>query len=325
MVTYAVADRVIKYRYTIGRGEFAGPGFRHPVALIRGKGDLIYVVNRSYDFRPEGKRVTICTVGEDYVGEFGTGGAEDGQFLWPTAIAIDGEENAYVADEALQRISIFNSQGEWLGKWGVEGEGDGEFSHPSGLAFDTEDNLFLVDSSNNRIQKFTKEGRFLAKWGRAGSGDGEFSLPWGIDIDREGDIYVVDWRNDRIQKFTKDGRFLMKFGRSGQEDGELNRPTSVAVDKDGDIYVTDWGNHRVQVFAPDGAFITKFTGDATMSKWANWKMEANTEMWQEREVADNLEREKLFYAPVSIDVDDDNRIFVLEPPRVRIQVYQKES
>ena len=325
MVTYAAANRVFKYSHTMGRHEFTGPGIHVPTGLARGKDSLLYVLNRSVDDRPEGRRVTICTVDEDYMGQFGSAGTDAGQFSWPTSIAIDGDENVYVADEHLQRISIFTKDGEWLGKWGIEGDGDGQFNRPSGLAFDGENNLFVVDSLNNRIQKFSKDGHFLHKWGTAGNGDGEFSFPWGITIDREGYIYVADWRNDRIQKFTPDGHFLMKLGTSGQEDGQLNRPTGVAVDSDGDIYVVDWGNDRVQVFAPNGTFITTFTGNAGISKWGKAKLDANSEMYQLREQAYKLEVEKRLWGPVAIAVDDDNSIFVAETCLHRIQVYQKVS
>ena len=324
MVTYAVANRVFNYSHTIGRTENSGPGFSLPVALARGKGDLIYVVNRSYEIRLDGKRVTICTVGEDYIDEFGSGGTDDGQLIWPTSIAIDKDERVYVADEHLQRISIFSKEGEFLGKWGVEGVGDGQFNHPSGLAFDSDDNLWVVDSYNNRVQTFTKDGRFLAKWGRPGSGNGELNLPWDIEIDREDNVYVSDWRNDRIQKFTPDGQFLKKIGATGNGNGELRRPAGVAVDKDGDIYVADCGNDRMQVFAPDGSFVAKLTGDATLSKWGKEKLDANSEMYQERKVAYKMEREKLFWGPMGIDVDEDNRIFIVEVCRNRIQIYQKE-
>ena len=323
-----------QYSHTIGRAEFSGPGFRNPVAMARGEGDLMYVVNRSYEYRPDGKRVTICTVGEDYVAEFARGVTtvgvtdlvtEDGSLIWPTSIALDKERNVYVADEWINRISMFTKDGDWIGKWGTPGNGDGEINHPSGLAFDKDNNIYLVDSLNSRIQKFTKDGRFLTKWGSAGSGDGEFNMPWGIDIDSKGDVYVADWRNDRIQKFTPDGQFLMKFGTSGTGDGEFNRPTSIAVDKDGIIYVADWGNDRLQVFGPDGSFITKKTGDGTISKWGKDKVDANPEMWQERETAQGLEREKLFWGPIAVEVDDEGRIFVVESARSRIQVYRKQA
>jgi DNA-binding beta-propeller fold protein YncE len=231
-----------------------------------------------------------------------------------------------VCDEWLNRISIFSKEGEFLGKWDErDGVGDGDVNRPSGMAFDADDNLFIVDSLNHRVQKFTKDGKFLSKWGSEGSGDGEFNMPWGIDIDAHGNVYIADWRNDRIQKFNSDGVFLMKFGSSGSGEGQFNRPTDVAVDNAGIIYVADWLNDRIQVFDAEGSFMTLGTGEATVSKWGKDKLDANAEMWGERERAQGLDREKLFWAPSGIAVDDQNRIFVCEGPRNRIQVYRKQS
>lgn len=320
-----------QYSHTIGRGEAAGTGFTYPVALARGDEDLIYVLSRGSEYRPDSMRVTICTVGEDYVGEFARGapGRNEAPYpdalVWPTSIALDQDGNVYVADEWRNRIYTYTRDGEPTGKWGTAGQGDGELDQPAGLAFDGDDNLYVVDSGNHRTQKFTRDGHFLTQWGRAGSGDGEFDLPWGIDIDRNGDVYVADWRNDRVQKFTPDGQFLLKFGASGTGDGELNRPTGVAVDKDGIIYVTDWGNDRLQVFDRSGQLMAKMSGDATVSQWGKAKLDANPDMWKEREVAQGLEREKLFWGPIAVEVDDQERVFVVESARNRIQVYRKQA
>ena len=277
----------LQYSHSIGRGEFSGPGFRNPVAMARGADDSMYVVNRSYEYRPDGKRITICTVDEEYIGEFARGVhtagvtdivTEDGSLIWPTSVALDQAGNVYVADEWLNRISIFTKDGEWVGKWGTEGAGDGEIKSPSGMVFDAADNLLLVDSQNNRVQKF-----------------------------------------------TKDGAFLMAFGSSGNEPGEFNRPTGVAVDRTGMIYVADWGNDRMQMFDPAGKFVTLTTGDGTISKWGKDKLDANGEMWKEREIAQGIEREKDFWGPVAVTVDDQDRVFVVESCRNRIQVYRRQE
>jgi NHL repeat len=149
-------------------------------------------------------------------------------------------------------------------------------------------------------------------------------MRWGIDVDTEGDVYVADWRNDRVQKFTAEGHFPMQFGTSGAGDGELNRPTGIAVDQAGVIYVADWRNDRLQVFEAEGSFISKLTGEATVSKWGKEKLDANAEMWQQRQRAQGLEREKQFWGPVAVEVDDENRVFVAESVRSRIQVYRKQ-
>ena len=336
-MTSQIQGVTFRYSHTIGRGEEAGTGFKNPVSVARGEGDLLYVVNRAYDYRGDSKRITVCTVGEDYIGEMGNGGrlggdlmdsgesAADGSLVWPTSIALDSDGNIYVSDEWLNRIGIFNKDGEWLGSWGVVGDGDGQFDQPSGIHFDTDDNLYVVDTGNHRIQKFTKDGRFLSQWGQQGTGDGEFNMPWGIDIDSNGDIYVADWRNDRIQKLTPDGQPLMTFGSTGKQPGEFSRPTDVAVDGEGLIYVADWDNDRVQVFDADARFITEILGDATLSKWGETKLDANPEMRLQREIAQGLEREKRFWGPIGVEVDDQGRIFVVDSQRNRIQIYRKIS
>ncbi len=336
MVT-ETAPLTFQYSHTIGRQENrSGSGFFYPVAITRDEENQLYVLSRGSEtpaFFPC-KRVTVFTIDEELVREFGTkvppedadASAPDGSFMWPTSVALDKSGIAYVADEWLNRISVFNKDGECVSKWGTLGDGDGEINRPSGLAFDAEDNLYLVDSVNHRVQIFTKEGKFISKWGRQGSGDGEFNFPWGIEIDHNGDVYVADWRNDRIQKFDRDGRFLMKFGTSGQGDGEFDRPTGVAVDKDGIIYVTDFKNDRLQVFDADGGFITKLTGEATLSKWGRERVALDPSMVRGRERAQGLqEREKLFHGPIAVEVDDEGRIFVVECSRQRLQVFRKQS
>jgi DNA-binding beta-propeller fold protein YncE len=115
----------------------------------------------------------------------------------------------------------------------------------------------------------------------------------------------------------------MQFGRSGTGEGEFNRPAGIDVDQEGMIYVADWMNNRLQVFGPDGSFIALRTGDATVSKWGKEKLDANPEMWQERDRAYGLEREKLFWGPTGVAVDSEDRIFVAESARNRVQVYRK--
>ena len=335
MVT-EIAPITFGYSHTIGRQENrSGNGFFYPVAITRDKDNLLYVVSRGSEtpaFFPC-KRVTVLNMDEELIREFGTKvppeeadeSAPDGSFMWPTSIALDKDGIAYVSDEWLNRISVFDKNGACINKWGKPGDGDGEINRPAGLAFDSEDRLYLVDSANHRVQIFSKEGRFISSWGSEGNGDGEFSYPWGIEIDHNSDVFIADWRNDRIQKFDREGNFLMKFGSSGKGDGEFNRPSGIAVDRDGIIYVTDFKNDRLQVFGADGSFITELTGDATLSKWGRERLELDPGMLRARDRAQGLmEREKHFNGPIAVEVDDEGRVFVVETPRQRMQVYRKQ-
>ena len=275
--------------------------------MALGADGRIYVPCRSWEYRPDGVRVAMLTIDEDFIGEFGSYGDADGQFTWPTSIALDSSQNVYITDELLNRVSVFDKDGQFLSKWGTAGSGDGQLNKPSGIRADKEDNFYLVDSANNRVQKFTKDGKFLAKWGQAGSGPGQFNLPWGLTIDSAGHVYVADWRNDRIQKFAPNGELLAEFGATGSGDGQFNRPVGLSVDKDGDIYIADWGNNRVQVLTPEGRHITTFLGEAGLSKWGAEKLQANPDMVRQRNLVRDKSVEEALWRPKAVAIDDEGR------------------
>jgi DNA-binding beta-propeller fold protein YncE len=324
---FGLKDRTFLYSHSVGRNEFNGTGFRNPVDLALGADDVMYVVNRSYENRPDGVRITVCTLNEEYITEFGSYGEGDGQFIWPSSIALDSVENLYVADEWLSRISIFNKDGEFLRSWGQAGSGDGELNRPAGLAISNDGTLFVSDSRNHRIQKFTLGGQYLGQFGSFGRENGQLNMPWGIALDQSGNVYVADWRNDRIQQFSPDGQWQASFGRSGSGVGEFNRPNGVFVDRDGDIYVADWFNDRVQILAPDGRFITELRGDHALSQWGKTKLLSNPDMIRQRQIAmsHSTDFDKHFSHPCAVKVDDQYRIAVLDHTRGRVQVYAKSK
>src|SRR5438876_4839095 len=142
---FGIKDWTFSYSHSVGRNEFAGTGFRNPVDLALGADDVVYVINRSYENRPDGIHVTVCTLNEEYITEFGSAGEGDGQFTWPTSIALDKDGNVYVADEWLNRISIFDKDGTFLSKWAQPGSADGELNKPAGLAI-ADSTMYVSDS-----------------------------------------------------------------------------------------------------------------------------------------------------------------------------------
>ncbi|HEU0022739.1 MAG TPA: NHL repeat-containing protein [Dehalococcoidia bacterium] len=330
-----------RYSHTIGFQANQGRGFNNPVDVALDASGTLYVLNRAgpeVGIRLPYKRVTVCTVDQDFLGEFGTGGTGDGQFWWPSSLAFDREGRLYVADEALHRISVFSKDGQYLNKWGVYGPRAGELHRPSYLAFDQEDNLYVADSLNHRIQKFSKDGRFLQQWGTPGNGPGQFNLPWGITTDDDGNLYVADWRNDRIQKLGPKGEFLAKWGTSGDGAGQFRRPSSVAVDAAGLLYIADWGNERVQVLTQDGGALAVLRGESADSSWAEDYFAANPDEASKRRQADlepSIKRhkeqsreesasvEKLLWGPTAVKLDLQGRIYIVDSCRHRLQIYRK--
>ena len=339
----------LQYSHTLGFMANQGRGFNNPVDLAVNSRGIVHVLNRAgpeVGVRIAYKRITRCTPDEEYLGEFCTGGTGDGQLWWPSSLAFDDEGRLYVADEALNRISIFDQDGKFLHKWGVVGSEAGQFSRPSFIAFDCDQNLLVADSLNHRVQRYTRDGRFLSQWGEYGSGSGQFNTPWGLAVDAQGAVYVSDWRNDRIQKFDSDGVFVAAFGGTGQGDGEFNRPAGLAVDLQGNIIVADWGNERVQVLDGEGRFLASFRGESRDSLWAQDYFAANPDEANAR-LAAQLEPEiegrpeydvhrgyewersanveKLFWGPTSVKIGPDGLVYVVDSLRHRIQIYRQSG
>ncbi len=290
-----------------------------PIDIALGNEDRMYVLCR----QENAALIRIYNYDDLDLGAIGSWGTDEGQFQWPVALIADADENLFVSDEALHRITQFSKDGEVLGTWGERGSGDGQLDRPAGMSFDLDGNILIVDSMNHRVQKFTRDGKFLSKFGSHGSGDGELESPWGITVDELGDIYVADWGNDRIQKFNSDGELIFAFGSTGDGDGQFNRPTGVAVDLDGDIYVADWGNDRVQLFNEEPRFVQKFLGEATLSKISREYMLTNATPNRLRDMA-NLEPQRALRRPKSVVITGDGRMLVTDTDSYRLQVYQKE-
>lgn len=309
--------------------------FRYPVSVSVDADDNIYVLNRGHDgdwiFG-----VNKLTVDEMEIGKFGGQGDTDGRFVWPTAIVIDSDGLAYVADEWLNRISVHDANFDFNGadieeknflrKWGESGSEPGQLNAPAGMALDGNQDLIISEQKNHRISKFTRDGKFLMTFGEQGSGEGQFNKPWGVAVDDAGDIYVADWGNNRVQKFSSTGEFLRMIGEPGEGSGKLRMPSDVAIDKDGDIYVTDWGQSKVEVFNRDGDHVETLTGKAdTLSPRSVEYLQLNADVGEKRELVTDFQPEFGFLMPTSVTVDSQGRVIIADNIRLRLQVYDKQN
>lgn len=326
-MSVAVASPV-RYSHAIGLLSQSGRGFNNPVDVAAAGGGRLYVLSRSNMAHAEMGflRVSICTIDEEYISQFTTYGHDDGQLIWPTAIAVDRTSGrVYVSDERRHDVQVFDHDGVFIRKFGEPGHGTGQINRPAGVAVDREGNILVTDALNNRVQTWSSSGELLATWGSAGSGPGQFNLPWGIEEDGQGRVYVVDWRNSRVQQFSSDGSYLMSFGGPGSDAGSLDRPAGVSVDSVGNVYVSDFGRDRVQVYRADGSHLTTLLGDGTMTTWALGQVQADPEMSRLRaEFAEDVAaQERVFEGPIGVEVDEQDRIIIADCCKHRLQVYQR--
>jgi DNA-binding beta-propeller fold protein YncE len=133
--------------------------------------------------------------------KFGGRGSGDGQFNFPTNVALDREGRVYVTDTMNFRVQVLSPEGKFLATWGEQGNRFGEFLKPKGIALDSFQNIYVVDSDFDNFQIFDQQKRLLMYLGGMGRVPGTFWLPAGIHIDRNNQIYVADQNNRRIQIF----------------------------------------------------------------------------------------------------------------------------
>ena len=182
-------------------------------------------------------------------------GSGKGQFDSPTAIAIDGSGNFFVADTGNGRIQKFSPTGAFLTTIGTE-EKHLESSRPSGVAIDRAGHIYVADAGNHHVQKLAPSGTFVAEWKGAERG---FYGPRRIAIGPDDSIYIVDQGHTRVIKCSPDGGVLSVWGSKGSGDGQFDDPTSVAVDSTtNNVFVADPINKRIQVFDENGKFLTKW-------------------------------------------------------------------
>ena len=272
---------------TPSEDQFTSPGQLHfPYGVTVDSSGNIYVIELGESLTITGNRVQKFDSSGNLLLKFGRLGTNDGEFLFPTGIAVDNAGNIYVVDNNAHRIQKFDSNGMFLLAFGSNGSGDGEFFFPWGIAVDNSDNVYVADLINHRIQKFDSSGIFQGWLGKCtggancdagnqrsngfmcsaatctglgfGGGDGQFNAPRAIAFDPSDNFYVVQSANDRIQKFDSNGGFLIgtfAFGGDGSAEGQFINPHGIAVDMN-NVYVSDAGNHRVQKFDTSLAFVS---------------------------------------------------------------------
>lgn len=136
-----------------------------------------------------------------YIKTIGKRGKEEGEFNYPSHIAVGPTGNLYVSDTMNGRIQIFDTEGKFVRAFGQFGDSPGMFARPKGVAVDSEGHIYVVDSAFNNVQIFSEEGQILLAFASYGTDRGQLVLPAGISIDKDDYIYVVDSWNRRIEKF----------------------------------------------------------------------------------------------------------------------------
>ncbi len=269
-----------------GGSSFASKDFRKPFG-IAAKNGKFYVSDTGmaivYVIDTINKKVSFL------------GDKSKGKLSLPIGIAIDENDNVYVADSKLQRVFGYDKTGN---AFFVLGENE-DFIRPTGVAINQKlQIIYVVDTKGHVIRAYSLNGDHLFDIGERGNTDGTFNFPTSIAVDQNsGNIIVVDTQNFRIQIFDQDGNFISTFGNIGDKPGTFSRPKGVAVDSEGNIYVSDVAFDNIQIFDSTGTQLLLYFGSAGYEPGQ-------------------------FQIPSGLFIDENDKIYVVENFSGKVQVLQ---
>lgn len=181
----------------------------------------------------------------EVIGRRGNGA---GEFNKPRSLAVDAQNNLYVAD-MTGRIQKFSPTGQYLLSWQMPITDKGK---PKGMIQNTDGTVIIVEPHYFRLNYHRPDGSLALQWGRQGTNAGQLAFPRSVAVNSAGEVYVSEYGLvERVQRFSPGGTNLL--GVIG--DGQFRRAEGIGIDSQDRLFVADSCNHRIQVFSRDGKFI----------------------------------------------------------------------
>ena len=234
-------------------------------------------------------------------------------FFKISSIAIDREENIYVADEGEKHIKVFNREGEHLRTIGRPGQGPGEIGRPSEIFMTMNNELRVVDPRQRELHSFSNEGRYL--------GSKKFNTVYPMNIARnsKGDYYVMNFVREpgsrtagfnllKLNSNLEIVSTLVKVAISSQaKREEFDQIPEFTVRKDDCLVLGYASDYTFNILSPEGE-VTRII----RKKYNLIPIPDEVKkMAQESNPQSTLELPK-FYPPfLDFSLDDKGRLFVL--------------
>ncbi len=251
-------------------GKASAAKFNTPSGIaIDDDDNLIIADTTNHRIRKLDKKGNVTTIAGSGAVGLKDGKASEAMFDSPVSVAVDEDDNIYVADTYNDIIRKVDEEGKvtTIAGTGAPGYQDGEahavmFDTPSGIAVDKEGNIFVADTGNHAIRKITKQGEVTTIAGGAkDSGeafaepDVHYYQPVGLALTDDGFLFVTN-ANGAVSRITPEGDTAPYSGwSSGFADGKgvdarFNAPAGIAVDDAGNLYVADSQNYLIRKITP---------------------------------------------------------------------------
>ncbi len=177
----------------------------------------------------------------------------------PEGVAVDADDNLYVADSVRGMVLVFDRNGNFVRYVGSY-QGEPEYAHPTGIAIDREARrLYLLDTPRNLVFVLDLNGRVLKSIGKRhdGTGIGEFDGPTEIAVNHK-HVFVLDRRGTRVQVLDAKCNPARSFDLPHGLDPLVNQDDGLGTDQEGNVYVSSFDGALIRVYADDGRFLSSF-------------------------------------------------------------------
>jgi len=141
----------------------------------------------------------------------GGSGAANGQFNFPSAVAID-DTRIVVGDQGNHRVQTFSRAGAFVGSVGGEVTGGksrddykGKFTRIAGVAL-AAGNTYVLDSAHAYVQVLDAAGSFKGFLGSSGTCPSCMKLGTDVTVAADGSVLVTDPENSRFVSLSTELR-----------------------------------------------------------------------------------------------------------------------
>jgi len=148
--------------------------------------DVEVRVGRCYVTDMKSNQIVVFSIATgEVVLRVGKAGDELGQFVLIGDLALDQQENVYVTDKLLGRVTCFDKTGLFRKAFGQAGRSVHSFVRPKGIDVDRAGRIWVVDAAPEVAKVYNADGALLMFFGFPGAKPGNMNLPASILIDYE--------------------------------------------------------------------------------------------------------------------------------------------
>lgn len=129
-------------------------------------------------------------------------GEANGEFAYPSAIAVGSDGLLYVADMGNGRIQRLTQNGDFVSAWSVAEPGQQDFAAIMSIAM-LKANIFMLmlDHTQYRLQVRALEGKLLVQDALAGQVPPNQKEAWAIAASPRGELFLLDRAGARVLRF----------------------------------------------------------------------------------------------------------------------------